>query len=361
MQRFDSILKSAASAGATTLGKYGEHFLMMVIDSGVKLDDDQAFLMSRSLELQWAKVIERKLADLPLATGTDFLPAAPPVDEGAKSYHYSLRDAQGRARWGAGRSRDGLPTSSVSGAEMTGRMQLIEGGLSFSREDMRNARFAGRPIEPALKGASLRAQVELWDEALAWGRESLALLGLFNHPNISIISASDIGGGVTSFRSKTIDQVLEDIAQLVNAIPTVTNELMHATKVLMSPRLGRYLRQKRLGGDNGKTTFWSQIIEVFTSGGADVPAPAFPVEFAEVRYLDASNTRSRGHLGNSDALFAYVHNDPDVAARVSSFLGRALPPEQNGFMTDVAVESKVGGIEVAQPLCLARMDGVFAG
>jgi hypothetical protein len=122
----------------------------------------------------------------------------------------------------------------------------------------------------------------------------------------------------------------------------------------------RFLKQTRIGGDSGRATYMQQILEVFSTGGPDVPSPDFPVEFGTVRYLDATNARSQGHLA-SDSLFAYVHNDPDVAAKVESFKGRSYPPQESGTMIQVPAESKVGGVEIAEPLTLVRMDGVFNG
>ena len=363
-QRFDSIVELGKSKGKA-LGSWGEHFLRQALDSSAffNKDDDQAYLHSRALEQVWARELEAPKPELPLATGTDLLPLSPNVDDGATSYRYFLTDDQGDAEWGSGMTGHDMPMTSLSGAEMTGPLRLIQGGYQYSREDLRNASFAGKRLVPRNQAASLRAHLERQDEALAWGRESIGLLGLFNHPNITVITAASNGGGPPStfFRDKDVDQIAADFSALINAVPQVTNEIRHVTMVLMSPRCLRYLKQTRIGGDNGSLTIMEHLLRVFsTKTNDDVDAPDFPVQFRAVRYLDATNARSQGEL-TSDSLFAYIHNDADIAAKVEAFKGRAYPPQESGTMIQVPAETKVGSVEIPEPLTLVRMDGVFNG
>jgi hypothetical protein len=360
-QRFDSVLAFAQEEGKKPLGNYGEHFLRsVVLDSGINFDEDEAYTFSRSLETVWAREIEQPRAPLPLAQG-DLLPPSPNVDEGSDTYRYYLISDQGDAQWSSSYSGTEMPTTSLSGAEMTGHIETIEGGYMVSRKQLRNARKGSVRLIPRNQTASVRAHLELWDEALAWGKESIGILGLFNHPLISVISAADKGGGATTWRGATVDQIVADVAALINSIPRSTNELLHATRVLMSPRLYDYCQQTRIGGDNGSLTILEHLVRIFSgAGNDDVVAPEFPVQFSTVRYLDASNPRSAGYL-DSDALFAYIDNDDEVVCRVEVFLARAYPTQERGLMLETPQESEVGGVEVAQPLGLARMDGVFLG
>lgn len=359
--RIDSIKKHAADAGLPALGTWGTYMLGSVVLAGVpNLDADEAYTLSRALETTWTREIEQPRAELPLATG-DLLPDSQSVEEGSTTYRYYLINDQGDARWSSSYSGDDMPTTSLSAAEMVGHIQTIDGGYVVSRKQLRNAKKGNVRLIPRSQQASLRAHLEEWDEGLAWGKESINIFGLFNHPLISVITAADNGSGSTFWRDKDVDQIAADVSALVNSIPRQTNEIMHATRVLMSPRLYDYCQQTRIGGGgNGSLTVLQHLVRVFQTGLDGVVAPKFPVVFDTVRYLDATNPRSQGEI-TSDSLFAYVDNDPDVVAKVKGFIGRTYPTQEKGLKLMTPAESEVGGVEVAQPLCLVRMDGVFNG
>jgi hypothetical protein len=363
-QRFDSIVAKVKADGRQALSPWGEAHLKIALDSSAqaKLDDDEAYIYSRALETVWSTELAQPRAELPLATG-DLLPDSPNVEEGSTSYRYFLMNDQGDAEWSASMTGADMPTTSLSGAEMTGRIQTIQGGYVVSRKQLRNAKKASVRLQPRNAAASLRAHLERWDEGLAWGKESLGILGLFNHPLISVINAADAGGS-TSWRDKTLEEIVADVAALVNSIPEQTNEIMHANRVLMSPRLFRYCQQTLIaaaGGGDGSLTILRHLERIFGSvSDPNVTPPDFPVTFGVVRYLDASNPRSQGNL-EEDALFAYIDNDPNVVSRVRGFVGRTHPPQERDLMIITPAETEVGGVEVAQPLCLVRMNGVFAG
>jgi hypothetical protein len=356
----DAIKARAEELGRPSLGTWGEHMLgHVVLASNVHLDDDEAYTLSRALETQWITEIGPQRAPLPLAEG-DLLPNSPNVEEGSTSYRYSLIDDQGDAEWTASMSGAGMPMASISAAEMTGVIQTMQGGYQVSRKQLRNANKGRVRLVPRLQGATLRAHNELWDQALAWGKESIGIFGLLNHPLISFITAADKGGGATTWRGATVDQIVADVAALLAVIKTQTNNLRHATVVLLSERTYDYLQQTRINGDNGSLTILQHLVRIFQTGADDVVAPLNPVEFRVVRYLDATNARARGEI-DSDAIFAYIHNDPDVVSRVSGFVGRAYPTQERDLMLITHHESEVGGVEMAQPLCCVRMDGVFDG
>lgn len=364
-QRYDSIIAHvAADPAKAPLGTYGEHFLRQTIEGGVNFDADEAYSLSRSLETIWAREIEQPRAPLPLAQG-DLLPESPNVEEGSTTYRYYLISDQGDARWSSSMTGTKFPTVSLSAAEMTGVVETIEGGYVVSRKQLRNAGKAGVRLIPRSANASLRAHLETWDEALAWGKESIGILGLFNHPLISVINAapSVAAPASTSWRDKDISEIVADVAALRNSIPRSTNELLHATRILMSPRLYDYCQQTLIGtvGGDGSLTIMMHLERVFgTTSDPNVVRSPNPVIFSTVRYLDATNSRSEGYL-DSDALFAYIDNDADVVSRVQVFIGRTYPTQESGLMLETPAETEVGGVEVAQPLGLARMDGVFNG
>lgn len=340
------------------------------------LDDDQAALFSRSLEQEITGVLEMPRPELPLASGNELLPSFS-LDQGAQTFRFYLQDSQGEWRYGAGGGGDDLPTASISGAEMTGRLQIAYGAFGYTREDLRNWSFANRGSLPTmLQSASLRGKMQLHDKTLAWGKQSLELYGLFNFPHSTVLTAADNGSGSTDWEDKTIDQVVADIAALLRSVKDNTNLVRSATMVLMSERMEEYLRQRRIVDTvtGGTTTYWEYIQKVFVTGGSvpngpPLPAPRNPVEFRWVRYMDGRNERSEKNGvpqlpvvgGNrTDGLFAYVHNDVNVCAKaVTPLNGTFLPPEIQGVKIKVTGEAKWGGVRSPEPVTMAMMHGCF--
>ncbi len=353
--RYDSILAKAKALNLDVSDDAKWYLENWVLGSPtLNLDDDQAFILSRALEAELAIRPEAPRPELPLAEG-DLLPTIM-VDKGAKSYHYPLSDAQGMAEWSSGSGAD-MPMVSVSSAEMIGYLAITHLGYSWDTEDLRNSQFAGQPLQPKLANTATRGHMELWDQALAWGQESRRLLGLFNHPNITLLSSpGNGGGGSTFFRDKTVDQQVADIASLINVVPTVMNETRHINTVLVSHRLMRFWKQTMAYPEEAgnSDTLWIVIRRIFVED-ADMP-----VEFRAVRYLDATNPRSDGRIA-SDSMFAMIRGDQTKVAKVNAMNATYAAPQQTGFTVNVYGEAKRGGVEMAEPLTCVRMDGVFNG
>jgi len=373
------VIEKADAAGfvLNDRAKWLLHHIVMHPDSCLREDDDQAALFSRSLEQQIARVLEIPRAALPLASSDDLLPSNM-LDAGATTYRYFLQDMQGDWTYIALGAGDDLTTASVSGAEITGRLQGAGGAFGYTEEDLRNWSFASRGSLPTmLQQGSLRAKMQLHDSTLAWGEESLGLRGLFNFPGMTILTAADNGGGSTDWFDKTIDQIVTDIGALIDACEDATNVTRQITMILMSRRTMNFLRRRRIVDTTTGTgiTYWEYLTKVFVTGGSvpngpDLPAPDNPVQFRWVRYMDGRNERSEVNgvpqlpvvSGNrTDSIFGYIHNDPDIVAKDVTPLtnGRFLPPQKRGLQTLVPGEAKWGGIRCPEPVTLVRMDGVF--
>jgi hypothetical protein len=353
------------------------HRIALHPDSCLHSDDDQAALFSRSLEFQVARVLEMPRPEHPLASGTDLMPENS-LPEGATSYRYFLTDMQGDWGYIALGAGDEFGNASISGAEITGRLQGSGGGFSFTHEDLRNWSFANRGSLPQMKqSGTLRAKVELQDRSLAWGKESLELRGLLNYPGLTLLTAADNGAGSTDWLDKTIDQIVRDIRSLIQAVEDATNLLRTPTMILMSKRTMDYLHDTRIVDTTtgGTSTYWEYLMKVFVTGGSvpngpELPRPETPIQFRWVRYMDGRNERSEVNGvpqlpvvdGNrTDSIFAYIHNNPDIVSKDVTPMtgGRFLPPQRRGLRIETVGEAKWGGIRCPEPVTLARMDGVF--
>lgn len=376
--RTRQVIEKADAAGfvLNDRAKWILHHVALHADAD-RLDDDQAALFSRSLEQQIARVLEAPKPDLPLASSDELLPSNM-LDAGATTYRYFLQDMQGEWRYGAGGGGDDIPTTSISGAEITGHLQIAYGGFSHTEEDLRNWSFASRGSLPQMQQAgSLRGKMQLHDQTLAWGKESLGLRGLCNFPGMTILTAADNGGGSTDWADKTIDQIVTDIGALIDSVEDATNITRQITMIWMSRRTQQFLNRSRIVDATTGTgiTFMEYLLKVFVTGGSvpngpALPAPDNPVQFRWVRYMDGRNERSEVNGvpqlpvvgGNrTDSIFGYIHNNPDIVAKDVTPLtnGRFLPVQRRGFKIETHGEAKWGGIRCPEPVTLVRMDGVF--
>jgi hypothetical protein len=96
----------------------------------------------------------------------------------------------------------GFPRADVTGVEFTAKVKSIGDSFGYSVMDIRRARLGRKPLSERKANAARKGILEKDDRIIAFGEADHGLVGLLNHPNIPITSATDIGSGVTAWASK---------------------------------------------------------------------------------------------------------------------------------------------------------------
>ncbi len=349
MNRFDlqKLRSELKTDGARDLfdQMVGTDFGKDILAGREKCDAQTLSYAARQLEYVYSKVYEEDFADLRMANG-EIIPIDTSVPEGAKTFVYYLYSSAGVARFQSGYSTD-LPLVHSSGAQVNGSVHVMEGAYAYSRQDLRSARMAGDSLDSRLAKAERRAHDELLQRTGLWGREDLGLPGLLNHPNITVsLSPANGAGSSRHWVDKTNDQVLDDIATLIDTPDELTFGKRQVNKVLFSRSIKNLLKRRRIadGSGDGFLTLW-KFIEGHYDG----------VSFEVLNELGANN--SDGNLAE-DAAFAYVSGDSDLASLVVPMSFTQYGVQEKDNMFKVPCESSTGGVKMPEPVICNRMDNI---
>lgn len=297
------------------------------------------------LEHVMTETYEEDFPDLPFANG-DGVDLDTSVNEGAETFRYYVFSGMSVARFSSAYSAGTSPGTSISAGVVHGRIEGMENHYEMTFKDLRNAAFAGVPLETMLGSAARRAHDELLHKTLLWGREDLGLPGFATHPNITITRAPATGSGSSrAWADKSNDQILLDVATLVDTPGAVSLGMRETTDVAWPRATERLLRARRMGTGDGTLTLLQFI-------RTNYPEVTFR------RLDDLAASRSFGNLA-TDSAIAYVRNR-QVLRGIVPMPFRQHPPERRDLKMRVMCESSTGGMVIKEPMTIHRLDDIGA-
>jgi hypothetical protein len=300
---------------------------------------------ARELEHVMTEVYEEPFPDLKMANG-EIVDLDTSVSDGAETFRWYVFSGTSVARLSSAYSSGTSPGTAITAAAVLGNVECLENHYEYSFRDLRNAAFAGVPLEPMLASKAKRAHEELLNDILLWGREDVGLPGFLTHPNITITRApADGTGSSRAWEDKSIDLILRDIRLLIDTPGEVSHGMRETTDVLFSREEERLLTSLRMGTGDGTLTVMQFLRQTYPE-----------VRFG--RLLELAASKSRGNLATNSAL-AYVRKR-DVLRGVVPMAFRQYPPERAGLKVRVDCESSTGGMIVKEPMTIHRLDDVGA-
>lgn len=305
-------------------------------------DADQLAFLAQQLEHIYAGLYEQEYPELAMANG-DVIPLDRSVPPGAETFGYYVYAGGGVAQWASSYSTGSdMPRTVIAGAKVEGRVQSMELGYGYTQRDVRNAAFAGLPLDRMLATPCREGHARKLNTAGSFGSEEHGIPGYYTHPNITVIDVITQSGPTTLWASKTIDQRLADIALGINTLDDVSNGMRLCNFVGLSPALHRMLVQTRMGAGDGTLTMM-QFLEATYRG----------VTWKRINELAAS--KSGGHLDTDAIIFACI--DPRWVGLVVPMDFVQYPPQLRGLTVEIPCESSTGGVRLVEPLTVVRMDG----
>lgn len=314
---------------------------------GYQRNDSQTLPMfARMLEQVLTEIEREEFAELRMANG-ELIPIDTSINEGAETYTYYVYSAVGVARFSSAYSSGNLPLVSMQGAKVTGNVEAMENGYAYTTRDIRNAQFAGLPLETDLAIAARRAHDELHHKTGLWGREDLGLPGLLNHPNIIISTpGTSAGAGDDTWPNKTVDEIIADVRSLIDTVDEVTFGIEKVNRVLISRERFNFIKGLRMGTGDGTLTVLKFLEAIYPE-----------VTFEKLNELAGDN--SEGNLAaGSHSMFAYTAGNKRKAALMIPMSFRQYPVQQDGLRFVVPCESSTGGVKMPRPLMCNRMDNI---
>ena len=308
----------------------------------VHADADLLPWFARQLESIRSKLYKVEHPGLVAATG-ELLPFASDVEDGAETYIYYMYDSRGIAEFLTDYAAEEAPEATIEGARKSGNVHMMQMKYHWTVSDVIRARKAGTDLQSMKAEATRRGHDMRLHLTVLWGREDLGLKGFINNESISVSVAADIGGGVTYWANKTIDQIVEDLGAVIHGTEELTNDVITITDGRIPTTEFNRLNRRRLGPGDGHATFMEHIKKVFPG-----------VTFKPMRELQAS--KSSGNLAKDAAIF--YHRKAEYCDVVHPRRYTQLPVQREGLKFVVYTHSTFGGVRMPHPLSVHRLDDI---
>lgn len=313
-------IRAATEIGVT--GKDGED---------LRQDAGESLFLERQLEAVETRLYEKKLRELRYR---QFIPITNVAGAGASTITYYLYTKVGMAKIIANPADD-LPRSDVFAERQT--MNVHNEGTSFgySTRDLRQAVFAGVPLETFKADAARRGIHEL-ENTLAWNGDSdHGIVGLLANPNIPTVQAPVKVSTTRSWATSTPDEIISDIGTLlVSGIRQATRGV-HQPNVLLMPQAQYDIISLLPRSTASDIT----VLEWLTKPGNSFGLSRIDWLFE----LEGAGT------GGSDMALCYELDDEVLQMHIPMEM-QMLPPQARDMEFIIPVEAEVAGVVVRYPL-----------
>lgn len=256
-------------------------------------------------------------------------------------------DIAGRPEWLDGAGFD-MPYADISTTQFLQENHLAGIGYEWHRQELERAAMMGRNLgSEKARAARTVADAKIYSIAMR-GDARKNMTGLVNNANVPTANVpADGAGGLTTFASKTPDQINRDVNAVLNAPFNSTMETKRAnTLVLPTTRL-QYMASTRLGA-NTDTTILKFVRE----------NNSYTLETRQELNILGSRELETAGAGGTARMMAYA-NQREVLQLYLPGPHEFFDPFQKGSFTwEVPGLFNIGGVEFRRPKGAAYRDGI---
>jgi len=302
-------------------------------------DAGESLFLERQLESVESRLYEKKLRELKYR---QYLPVTGVAGAGAAVVSYYLYTKVGMAKIIANPSDD-LPRSDVFATRHTQQIHNEGTSFGYSTRDLRQAVFAGVPLD-TMKADSARRAIHELENTLAWnGDTSHGIVGFLAHPNIPTVQAPlDATAATREWSGKTPDEIIDDIRLMTSGIRQATRGV-HQGNVLLLP-----IAQYDIIALTSRATFSDMTILEFVTK----PNNSFGLTKIDwLIELEGAGT------GATDMALCYELDDEVVQMHIPMEM-QMLPPQARNMEFIIPVEAEIGGVVVRYPLACRTLYGI---
>jgi hypothetical protein len=241
-----------------------------------------------------------------------------------------------------------MPYADVATSQFLQTNHFAGIGYEWSLGELQRASKAGRNLSNE-KARSARQIAEMFCYRIAIrGAAEKGLTGIVNDPNVSAANVpADGAGGLTTFASKTPDQINRDINAILNAPYNATLETQRANMLVLPTSRLQYLSSTRIGADANMT-----ILRFIRENNVYTLETGQPLNIRGSRELETAGA------GGTARAMAYDNRREVVQFHLPG-PHEFLPAFQKSSMTwEVAGIMNVGGVEIRRPKAFAYRDGI---
>lgn len=334
--QFGGLLR-ADEMGADALA----HSMSVQAAGRLRVDAGTIPVFAQDLEDEFAQIMEAKHPAL-LAANGDVVPIVGSVDEGAETYAWREIDVTGFAASVDAYSVGDIPVVNIIGAKHVRRVVSRAVSWVYTVQDMRAERLRNRNVRSTLNIQDLgrkgmtRAIDQGFQTQLLFGNTEVGLEGILTNPLVPIYVFPAGVSGFTEWEQKTADEIVADVALLVDGPDEATNGMEEVDRVFLPRTKFNYIRRTPMG-DNKDRTILGYLQENFPG-----------ITFAPLNELAADKSDFLEH----DIALA-LRRDPEVCVGVKPMNLVIYAPQLEGLTWRVYAEERHGGVACPHPLAMA--------
>ena len=303
----------------------------------VKLDAQESVFFTRELEYVKARTYDMKHRNL---KAFELFPVSFEAPSGSTQITFRKYTDIGFAKIVQDYAKD-FPRVDIYGEEETIKVRALGASYGYSIPEIRRSMIAGKQLDVRRASAARKAIDTLMNKLAFEGDSDFNIQGFINYPGITEYTVPNDGTGTSKlWTTKSADLIVRDLAGLVNAVVSTTNEV-ELPNTLILP-VARYLliANTRMGDGSDKS-----ILRFFLDNNPHIDQIVAVPELAGAG------------VGATNRMMAYVRDEEHVTLEIPQAFEQ-LPEEQKGMEFSVACHAETAGVVVYYPMSVAYGDGI---
>jgi hypothetical protein len=297
-------------------------------DEGIFFERELKYIKSRSYDVLYPELLARRL-----------FPVASEADTGAATITYQSWDHVGMAKLIHQYSQD-IPNIEITAKETTRKIYSEAVAFGYSLQEVRNARYAGKPLQQR-KASAARRQVLYLENRLAFFGDPESDIPPF--VGNSLFNQVTIPAGVstnTEWDTKTPDEIINDVTLMTKTIRDVSNGV-ESPNTLLLPEA----QYTQISTTPRSSTSDTTILTFLLNSNAWIQ------EIIPVYELKGAGA------GGTDTMILYDKSPDKLTLEIPQDV-EFLPPQEKGFMFEILTHARTAGVIVYYPKSVAQGDGI---
>ena len=303
----------------------------------MRLDSNESVFFNRELAYVKARSYDAKYAEL---KGLSLIPISTEAGAGVNEIIFHQYRGVGFAKVIADYAKD-FPRVDIYGEEKAVKVKGIGDSYGYSIKEIRASQRTGKNLDQRRAITARRAHDEMMNRMALKSNAADGTFGLLDFPGITEVTLQADGTGSSkTWASKTADQIVRDINDLVNAVMEPTSAREVPDTLLLPIAQYNDLASRRIG-EAGEKTLMRYILD-------NSPYIKRIDWLSELKNFGAGNT-NRALVGRFDE----EHLTLEIPQPFEQF-----EAQQEGMEFTIPCHSECAGTIIYYPLAFAYADGI---
>lgn len=294
-----------------------------------------SYIEAEAYRIQYPEIIYSQLIPIDTSAG-----------EWVKSITYFSLDRVGQAKWMNHMAND-MPYADINRNKFEAPVELAGIGYTYTLEELGQTMMIPGLNLTGERAEAARFAYEMFMDNLALrGSTDKASTGLFNNPNVTVVTARAGASGSTLWSKKTADEIIQDVQDALTGVYTGSLTVEMADTVLMPIGELQKLANVRIPNTYGNALDYLARYNIYTfTTGA-------PLVLRGVLGLESAGADGGGRM-------IVYRRDPRVLKMHVPMPHRFLPVFQRSALAfDIPGIFRTGSVEIRRTGAIRYIDGI---